>query len=1193
MLNRTTGNVNNAARARTLWRLLVVVAVIPALIGTFGAPESQSQDVSFVWSGQGITRQYHETAHIVNNFSGPAANLTSPELGGNHLVYINWFQPVSPSGTDIATYSTTLPGNTSNLRAHLTIVDHLHSNRTVLLMPQGGGDNVFESLAIGTTGSLTIGSPAQTGEFYTYLNQGLVRHAGASGVHVIHRNLVTNQLYLNGSGSVEYRAPRALLGFGGEIYKNGTATLLYAPQGSTNLSTNRPINVTGGTLDLSVDPGNGNALLDSIVDWAGVVLRVARNSAFDTPPASIPISGVYQGPVFPPTPQNARAIVRYNNATYTGSKVEVGVDGVLQFEPAQSEITFNSTIVTQASAPVFNRGQIRKTGPNTAILPQSLNGFLGEINIDQGVLRLHHNATGRNVVNIDAGVLELAPQHIGHSRYYDLDYRGYGVVRKVGPGRAVLSPTAASSSFQGSFHVSAGELITGNGVDNINSIFNNLLIENDGVVHLGGNNTIHDSTVVSLLGGSFHLNFSEKIERLGLLGPGRVTLGQAGISELRMGSNRILVLPSANDTEAPIIQQFNSFANTGIHTDGGTLTVEVADGPLETDFIMQDVRIYGHLAKTGTGRMRHSGPIGGLTWVTEGTLELVSGNLNHAGPMVSNISVGSTFYGTNGRLIISRQNIFSSDSNLTLSRSSEVILNGYDQTAYMLNFSGAGSALVKTGPNTLGVTERLSAMSSNQGTIDITSGTLSLLNPAVSIEVDTNAQLKITGGQIAGCEIIKAGQGPLHFQNTTGNVALRIAAGTARAENATFGGLRGTGTLELLDNFTANKTSGADTFSGLITGSGSFTKTGAGTLTLSGSGANTFTGTTTVSGGTLVLNRQGVSVGGNLVVEAGGKVTTARSIQFDVNTSNITVSGGELDFDDQQQDISSLTVAAGGVVKNGLFQSVGSVNVSHANLEKMFGLIYGGGLHVTGQSHADFYGAVAGNSELGSGATLRVSDQPGYLASELYFADQLHARNGSRLELLPGAAGDPALVKINGPLLVGSPVFAPFASPPHRRMDGTLTVDLSTSSPLAAGVYSLIDFSTAPYTFALPIGGSIYAQMNNFNTIAPPDTAGSFAITNNVLKFISEGITTYSADFNQDGMVDGNDLAVWESAFGNNALADANGDGYSDGIDFLTWQREFDSGVNPLASAQAVPEPSALVLLMLGGALKFGKRIQS
>ncbi|HMO83997.1 MAG TPA: hypothetical protein PKC18_03655 [Lacipirellulaceae bacterium] len=33
------------------------------------------------------------------------------------------------------------------------------------------------------------------------------------------------------------------------------------------------------------------------------------------------------------------------------------------------------------------------------------------------------------------------------------------------------------------------------------------------------------------------------------------------------------------------------------------------------------------------------------------------------------------------------------------------------------------------------------------------------------------------------------------------------------------------------------------------------------------------------------------------------------------------------------------------------------------------------------------------------------------------------------------------------------------------------------------------------------------------------------------------------ADFNNDGKVDGEDLEVWEGAFGENALADANGDG--------------------------------------------------
>ncbi len=56
------------------------------------------------------------------------------------------------------------------------------------------------------------------------------------------------------------------------------------------------------------------------------------------------------------------------------------------------------------------------------------------------------------------------------------------------------------------------------------------------------------------------------------------------------------------------------------------------------------------------------------------------------------------------------------------------------------------------------------------------------------------------------------------------------------------------------------------------------------------------------------------------------------------------------------------------------------------------------------------------------------------------------------------------------------------------------------------------------------------------------------------------------ADFDNDGDVDGNDLAQWESSFGPNANADADGDLDSDGADFLAWQRQFTGSLSTLFS---------------------------
>jgi hypothetical protein len=71
-----------------------------------------------------------------------------------------------------------------------------------------------------------------------------------------------------------------------------------------------------------------------------------------------------------------------------------------------------------------------------------------------------------------------------------------------------------------------------------------------------------------------------------------------------------------------------------------------------------------------------------------------------------------------------------------------------------------------------------------------------------------------------------------------------------------------------------------------------------------------------------------------------------------------------------------------------------------------------------------------------------------------------------------------------------------------------------------------------------------------------------------------------SADFNNDGVVNGGDLVAWRSSVGANRIADGNADGVSDGADFLMWQRQLGSaGGSPVAS---VPEPGGNAMLLCG-----------
>jgi hypothetical protein len=82
---------------------------------------------------------------------------------------------------------------------------------------------------------------------------------------------------------------------------------------------------------------------------------------------------------------------------------------------------------------------------------------------------------------------------------------------------------------------------------------------------------------------------------------------------------------------------------------------------------------------------------------------------------------------------------------------------------------------------------------------------------------------------------------------------------------------------------------------------------------------------------------------------------------------------------------------------------------------------------------------------------------------------------------------------------------------------------------------------------------------------------------------VSAAAPGFSADFDNDGDVDGDDLAQWRGDFGANSSSDADDDGDSDGDDFLAWQQQLGKGSAIARTGAAVPEPAALLLIVLAG----------
>ena len=82
-------------------------------------------------------------------------------------------------------------------------------------------------------------------------------------------------------------------------------------------------------------------------------------------------------------------------------------------------------------------------------------------------------------------------------------------------------------------------------------------------------------------------------------------------------------------------------------------------------------------------------------------------------------------------------------------------------------------------------------------------------------------------------------------------------------------------------------------------------------------------------------------------------------------------------------------------------------------------------------------------------------------------------------------------------------------------------------------------------------------------------------------------LVPFTADFDASGVVDGADLAVWNTGFGASGTAATPAQGDVDrnlninGADFLQWQRRLGSGMPAAHATAAVPEPAAGLLLLV------------
>ena len=130
--------------------------------------------------------------------------------------------------------------------------------------------------------------------------------------------------------------------------------------------------------------------------------------------------------------------------------------------------------------------------------------------------------------------------------------------------------------------------------------------------------------------------------------------------------------------------------------------------------------------------------------------------------------------------------------------------------------------------------------------------------------------------------------------------------------------------------------------------------------------------------------------------------------------------------------------------------------------------------------------------------------------------------------------------------------------------------DVSTGLGILEEV-GIQDTNFLRFDLAINADGGLLADIDNFRAIIPVDL---------------------SADFDNDGDVDEDDLVIWEGAYGSTDAGDADDDGDTDGQDWLIWQQTngndatqsviaFSSSDLELLGLSTIPEPTACVLTLL------------
>ncbi len=616
-------------------------------------------------------------------------------------------------------------------------------------------------------------------------------------------------------------------------------------------------------------------------------------------------------------------------------------NGLLVFDTSSGTFSKNvsgSGGLTQMASSVLNLGGVNSySGPTTisaGTLQLGSNTALGNssaVSVNLGaVLDLDSysptfgSLTGSGTVTNTAGsgtsTLTLTPASGSTAAFTGIIQNGSGTVALTlnGNGALLLSD---SSTYTGATTITAGTLQIGGG-GTTGSINGTSGVTDNGLLAFDLYATTTFTPAISGSGGLSQNGSSLLILAGSETFTGRITIGGGTLAfDLSPGtttlSNSISGSGGLTQMGPSLLVLTGSDTYSGQTTIASGATLQIGNGSTGSINSTSSVADNGLLVfdiSSGTFSKNISGS-GGLTQLASSLLRM-SGANTYRGP--TTISAGTIQLGSSTAL----------GSSSAVSISSGAVLDLDNISAMIGSLTGSGTVTNTAASNTATLTLKPAA------------GSISTFSGIIQNGSTANVALTLNGN---GTEVLT---GSNTYTGTTTITAGTLQLGDGTSKNGSVAG-------KITDNAQLTFANpNAQTYSGMITGSGSLTKTGTGVLTLTGS--NIYTGGTTVELGVLVIanGSNGSATGSGTVILSGGTLASG--------------SGGGSIADEVEVGTLPAEIAPGGIGAIGKL-TIGSLLTS-SNLTLNFDL--------TGPKGSNDLLVVTGNLALAAGTDITFGADP-------------------------------------------------------------------------------------------------------------------------------------------------------------------------------------------------------------------------